>query len=217
MEPLAVYFCGSEQCAPGHFFGPAVRPHYLIHVVLQGTGIYQRKEQTYQLGPGDAFLISPLESTYYQADQEHPWKYAWVGFDGSMTAQVLESTCFAKACVYRCPDNSEAREAVLQQAVSVLKVFQRADHHSLTLTGAFLQLLGLMQSHEPAPAESYPKQYLAKAKEYMDNNYSYHIRISDIASFVGIDRTYLYRIFMEQEHISPKQYLFQLRIRKISF
>ena len=52
-----------------------------------------------------------------------------------------------------------------------------------------------------------------KAKEYMDNNYSYHIRISDIASFVGIDRTYLYRIFMEQEHISPKQYLFQLRIR----
>ena len=65
---LTVYFCGKEECQPGHYFGPAVRPHYLIHVILQGKGIFQRNGVTYTLKRGDAFLIPPMESTYYQAD-----------------------------------------------------------------------------------------------------------------------------------------------------
>ena len=79
--------------------------------------------------------------------------------------------------------------------------------------GYFFQLLGSMQGQEPSSREDYPRQYLVKAMEYMNNNYSYNIRISDIASYVGVDRSYLYRIFMEEEHISPKQYLMRLRLR----
>ena len=79
---LTVYFCGSENCPPRHAYGPAVRPHYLLHVILKGRGIYQYKGQTYALSAGDAFLIPPAEVTYYQADEREPWSYAWVGFDG---------------------------------------------------------------------------------------------------------------------------------------
>lgn len=35
---LTVYFCGSENCPPRHAYGPAVRPHYLLHVILKGPG-----------------------------------------------------------------------------------------------------------------------------------------------------------------------------------
>ena len=38
---LSVYFCGQEDCGPGHSFGPAMRPHYLLHVISRGKGIYQ--------------------------------------------------------------------------------------------------------------------------------------------------------------------------------
>ena len=54
---LTVYFCGKEECQPGHYFGPAVRPHYLIHVILKGKGIFQKNGVTYTLKRGDAFLI----------------------------------------------------------------------------------------------------------------------------------------------------------------
>ena len=27
---LSVYFCGQEDCGPGHSFGPAMRPHYPV-------------------------------------------------------------------------------------------------------------------------------------------------------------------------------------------
>ena len=60
---LTVYFCGSENCPPRHAYGPAVRPHYLLHVILKGRGIYQYKGQTYALSAGDAFLIPPAEVT----------------------------------------------------------------------------------------------------------------------------------------------------------
>ena len=68
-SPLTIYFCDSENCQPRHFYGPAVRPHYLLHVILRGRGIYQHRGITYTLSQGDAFLITPIEITYYQADE----------------------------------------------------------------------------------------------------------------------------------------------------
>ena len=94
---LTVYFCGSENCPPRHAYGPAVRPHYLLHVILKGRGIYQYKGQTYALSAGDAFLIPPAEVTYYQADEREPWSYAWVGFDGKAVPEILARTVFSEA------------------------------------------------------------------------------------------------------------------------
>ena len=56
----SIYFCGHEHCQPGHSFGPAVRPHYLIHVVLSGKGIFKHQGHTYSLKSGDSFLINGL-------------------------------------------------------------------------------------------------------------------------------------------------------------
>ena len=72
---LRIYYCGREQCAPGHFWGPAIRPHYLLHVVLHGKGEFFYQEKKYELSAGDAFLIEPMQTHYYQADKEDPWEY----------------------------------------------------------------------------------------------------------------------------------------------
>ena len=55
---LTVYFCGKEKCQPGHYFGPAVRPHYLIHVILEGKGIFQKSGVTYSLKKGDKIVTT---------------------------------------------------------------------------------------------------------------------------------------------------------------
>lgn len=38
---LNLYTCGFDQCASGHAYGPAVRSGYLIHLILNGKGIYR--------------------------------------------------------------------------------------------------------------------------------------------------------------------------------
>lgn len=73
---LRIYYSGREQCSPGHFWGPAIRPHYLLHIVLRGKGSFQYGNQTWNLKGGDAFLIEPMKTHYYQADASEPWEYA---------------------------------------------------------------------------------------------------------------------------------------------
>ena len=74
-EALAFYFCGWQKCEPGHSFGPAVRPHYLFHLVLSGRGVYERGGCRYEVRAGQGFLILPGESTCYSADRTEPWEY----------------------------------------------------------------------------------------------------------------------------------------------
>lgn len=76
-------FCGYARCEPLHSFGPAVRPNYILHFVLEGKGTYQIGEQKYRISKGQGFLIEPDISVFYQADREHPWTYLWVGFGGT--------------------------------------------------------------------------------------------------------------------------------------
>ena len=208
---LTVYFCGKEECQPGHYFGPAVRPHYLIHVILQGKGIFQRNGVTYTLKRGDAFLIPPMESTYYQADQEDPWSYAWVGFDGKACPEIFAQTVFSDSFIYQNPGSNVS--ALLGCMERLLASFTHSHGRQLEPIGNLLLLLSFMQNTSPEKSRDCSDDYFRSAKEYIEHNFSYDIRISDVARHVGIDRTYLYKIFMEHENTSPKQYLLWHRLR----
>ena len=61
---------GSETCDPGHFFGPSVRTHWLLHYIVYGFGRFERDGISYSVKPGDIFVIPPYEKTYYEADQK---------------------------------------------------------------------------------------------------------------------------------------------------
>mgnify|MGYP000836553345 FL=1 len=45
---LSFYHAGWEICEPGHSYGPAVRDHYLIHIVYRGKGVFQTIKETFQ-------------------------------------------------------------------------------------------------------------------------------------------------------------------------
>ena len=65
--------CGYAKCAPLHSFGPAVRPNYIIHLILGGKGRYTVGDTVYELEAGQGFLIEPEVQTFYQADDEAQW------------------------------------------------------------------------------------------------------------------------------------------------
>ncbi len=50
--------------------------------------------------------------------------------------------------------------------------------------------------------------------DFIRNNFSYDIGVAEVARTVGIDRTYLYRIFRERLGQSPKEYLTCFRLEK---
>lgn len=210
---FSIYFCGSEDCEPGHSYGPAIRPHYLLHVIRSGKGTFVRNNESYHLETGNAFLIAPLESTAYQADETDPWFYTWIGFDGPAVETLLAPTCFQDSCVFNRSMSSEELHLFLKLLHQLLVTWETSGPDSYALMGQFLEILEFMKTPPRTQLGTEAAGYLEKAKAYINSNYSYPIRISDVAQFVGIDRTYLYRLFMETEKTSPKQYLLRLRMR----
>ena len=83
--------CGMSRTEPCHSFGPAIKPHYVIHFVLSGRGKLSIGGKEYFPEQGYGFLIPPEELVFYQADEENPWTYIWVGFNGSMADELLKA------------------------------------------------------------------------------------------------------------------------------
>lgn len=46
---ITVYQCGMEKCKKLHSYGPAIRDHYLIHFVLEGSGIFYVGGKSYRI------------------------------------------------------------------------------------------------------------------------------------------------------------------------
>jgi AraC-like DNA-binding protein len=53
-----------------------------------------------------------------------------------------------------------------------------------------------------------------KSIEYISSNYSYPITVEDIASYVGLSRSHLFRSFETVLGLSPKEYLTDFRIKQ---
>ena len=89
VNPIILDYYGSEQCEPGYKFGPFVRTSFVLHMVTRGCGCLYKKEGAFPVHAGQAFLICPEEVTTYQADQDDPWKYMWIGFHGYQAEHMM--------------------------------------------------------------------------------------------------------------------------------
>ena len=206
---LHAVFCAREQWAPRQIFGPGRRPHFFLSVILDGKGILQVRNELFHLQAGDVFFLPPDTLFYLEADEYLPWKMAWTAFSGEETGSCLASARFSSSPVWRDPSDSER---LFRYADQLVDAFERECSRPLEIEGALLQLISFLLPRPRTRRAETREMYLARAKEYMDNNYCYEIRIRDIAHQLGIDRSYVYRLFMELEHMAPSDYLMSRRL-----
>ena len=90
--------------------------------------------------------------------------------------------------------------------------FGQAEVNSYMLLGRLYLTLSYMMPKQSAGA-SVLEDYVNRALDFIHNNFGYEIGVAEIARTVGIDRTYLYRIFKQQVGESPKRYLTAFRLR----
>lgn len=192
--------CGEERCAPCHAFGPAIREYYLIHYILSGKGRYSRNGKVDFLKKGDMFLIRPHETTYYEADQEDPWHYCWIGFESA-----LPLPAFHQRDVLSAPECGHIFQAVLQCGNTPVQ-------REYYLTGKLYELFAALQPH-PAGQGARSGEYITRAINYLESNYMNPIRVSGLAAKLGLERSYFSSLFKRCTGTSPQQYLTSFRLR----
>ncbi len=221
---LYTYYCGIEECMPAHSYGPAVRDHYLLHFVLEGKGRFEVDGKVYPLEKGQAFLIVPDVTTYYEASAEDPWHYAWIGFNGLKARQHLDrigisrsSPVFPGEGISAAPDTYNLLKKCLADTIRVSACNNRSRDMKLqSLLYEFMSIL--MEAGVSAPPAGRPGSfqdlYVDTAVSYVAKNYSRKTSISELAGYVGIDRSYLYELFVKRFQMSPREFLVNFRMHK---
>ncbi|MCZ8514043.1 AraC family transcriptional regulator [Paenibacillus filicis] len=215
---LRLYYCGSEECCPGHAWGPGIKDHYKIHYVLEGRGQFKIAGKEYRLGAGHGFLIEPDQLAWYQADKEIPWSYAWVAFNGTAAEGYLQRAGLtADRPVFRCKVPGPMEESFRR----LLEASRCQDSRDLMLLsalyGLFAVLIGKNSDRPPGgtgPARLSLDRYVQKALEYIETNYSHSMTVEGMAEQLGLSRKYMAKRFKETVGRSPQDYLVDYRLGK---
>ena len=211
---LRLIFCGREDCKSLHSWGPGIRPNYVIHYITKGKGIFCADQETWELHEKEGFLIKPEVQTYYQADKDDPWTYSWIGFDGLLVPLLLRELGLGDGrFTFFC-----SRKEELEQVFSnMLQYQQYSEVNDYMLQGQlylfFAHLLKdiMVHTHSTVPGRN---DYVLGAIRYIRNNYFNPIKVSDIAAYIGIDRTYLHTLFRQETGMSPGDYLRNFRLTR---
>ena len=213
-KDLYLMTCGYAKCDPLHSFGPAVRPNYIIHFVLEGRGKYQVGDEVYEISGGQGFLIEPEVLTFYQADAKDPWTYLWIGFQGEKAQEFMKDIGLnSQKLIFRSKHAEKLKEIV----VSMLKNNTYSVTSQFILEGLLYIFLSVLTEDIEITFFSEKERenlYIRKAIEYIQNTYSNNIKVSDIASYVCINRSYLYTLFQKNTGMSPQEYLANYRLTR---
>lgn len=208
---MTLYECGWERCHNRHFCGPRVRDYYILHFIFGGRGKYSIENNVFELKKNDLFLVPPNIVTYYQANFDNPWKYYWVGFNGTEVNNIIKSLGFGNG-VYTMHVEKAARLLKFFRGVFQQSKLRTVAGNYASQSNLYSIFSELVSFREEVPENSIGNEYVAHAIDYMNNNYDNNINIYDVSSYVGLERTYFFKIFKKTMNVSPQEYLISVRM-----
>jgi len=213
---LHINICGINTVEPSGTSGQAQKPYHQILYVFEGSGSVTIQGKKYQLDKGHGFMISPDELAVCQAEKKVPWVYAFIGVVGDDAEELIAAAGLSKDKPQFKSNKLEKMRQVIDEMIDNFNYNLSAE---LRRKALFIYFLSVITEDVPLAVNSYQERsehYVNKATEYMRHNYCNTIKITDVAEYVGVNRSYLYTLFMATINVSPHQYLSDCRISKAS-
>ena len=208
---INLVMCGTEVCSADFKMPNHLREYYLIHYLKSGVVIFEENGRTHTVKSGDIFVIYPENITRYNnGAPDIPLEFCWIGFVGD-AAEV----CLANMGITReNPVMTLNNTGFVENTEKIVKLFEKKKYPSEFMLNSYL--LGCFYSIEKS-AKIEKKEYtnyVDSVIAYIEDNYMKDISSTDIADFVKLNRSYLFKIFKKQTGISVSQYLIKHRIDK---
>lgn len=216
---LYLVHCGKEQCTPAHLCND-IRTEYIIHFVISGKGTFStRGGDSQELTAGQMFLITPGEPNTYRSDDEDPWYYAWVGFNGIRVETILHNCGFSPRRPVR---NFSDSKFILKYVDRILDARRLTLSNDMKRKSYLMMLLAdliddssMYNSPKAPPHYDYATNvYLESAIDFIKRGYQQGIKVADVTDYVGISRTYLNQVFQKELGLPVQTFLIDYRLHK---
>lgn len=204
---------GLQKCHAGHTPGMQIHLNYSITFVLSGKGTFRVNNCDYQISKGQGFVIMPGISVTYKADDIEPWQYIYASFDGMDAEAIMHAAGIDRTNVlFKFPTDDEMlcnlKSMYLSGKNCLMKGYDAIGYFLLVMSRLIEQQSSKMSSSN---SDEY---YIKMSLSYIDENYTRAISVSDVADYIGFDRTYFYRMFVREIGMPPSCYINDLRIKK---
>jgi AraC-like DNA-binding protein len=174
--------------------------HHILFVE-EGEGIFEGDGKRVTVGAGSAVFIKKNLPSLYESNGK-AFKTAWVCFDGEGVDGILEYLSAENFSV--CP-----RSSIYPKILSCINLCKR-DTPAEILSVALYDLV--ISYFTELNATELP-QPIAKAKAFIEDNYSRDISVADISGAAGISQSLLFRLFKNNEGLTPVELLRQTRMK----
>ncbi len=183
---------------------------YTLQFVEFGEGSLELNGKTYSIKPHDLFYLPYNTPLLYKKNPLNPYKYYWISFKGPKVEKFLKSTVIS------------AKNPVIhiEKWEEMLALFQGLDSinppSNYRMKGIFYSVFAMLQTPKKNNPTNFSDRLLVSdIIDYIQINYSQaDLSVVQIAEQFYISPTQLYRIFIKEMGISPKQYLISYRIEK---
>ena len=208
-----VALMGFEDCAPGHRYGPILRPYHIVHFVTGGRGTLHIDNQEFSIDKGCIFFIPENTSAYYVASQSDPWQYSWCAFLGR------RSTTFKYQFMAYAPEKYVLRDADTEKYAKIIRKAAVLEGRSVAnyfySKSVIYEVLAMFASRSSGRFKAPRVPDMAeRIKFQLDSRYREKILLSQVADDLGIHPNYLSRVFRDRYGTSPKQYLLGLKLSR---
>lgn len=203
---------GWEKCMPEYTYVNH-RNVYLIHFVKKGKGFLQIENMKYDLSERDIFLIRPNRLATYTADKNDPWEYYYFAFDGKLSEELLNKTCFSNDNICASLKNDDLSNEI-KKAVTELNDQETIEFSSLQYIFKFFSYIavkGDKPENKTAPKKNY---YISTLEEYIMFNYSKPLLVSELSKMINLNRSHLHRVFKKHTGRSIEEFIIYVRMQE---
>ncbi|MFA6625042.1 MAG: helix-turn-helix domain-containing protein [Bacilli bacterium] len=209
---LSLLESGREVCIPEKAIVFSKKEYHLFHYIVSGKGIFEINGKKYSLHKGMIFYIPPQSDAEYAPDKSDPWTYEWLGFEGSTVNDYLIRAGISK----NNPILIDKEENLRKYFDEINRELNDVSYLNVVCLGLAYQLFGQILKINGGTNSEYTstESYIVMAKQFIENNFQFDVKVEDVANSIGITTNYLANVFQKNVHISPKQYLIDVRMTR---
>lgn len=189
------------------------RDVFIIHYVISGNGRCMGKK----FSRNHCYFIVPGELEITESSPTGSYECCWIMLKGENSKELV-SKCGLPEHNSVFPFNSANECAKIIQSFLFNQKYENELIEACKLEELLYKLLSFhLKSNIANTSSNYEKNNRTKAKmiaKYIENNYQFNIKISDLCSVFHLSTNHLCNIFKERYNISPKEYLIRYRISK---
>lgn len=217
---LGMYQFGWEQCTPSHSFGPAARNHYIFHYIISGTGMLHAEDsngqtQIYSIKSEQGFMLFPHQVCTYIADNDLPWEYTWIEFDGLRVKEAIEYAGITPDSPVYHANSRELRQEMMNEMLYIAHHSDAPPFHLIGHLYLFLDYLTRSSASIHISQSGRLRDfYIHEAISFIEQNFQNEISVEDIAACCGLNRSYFGKVFHDTIGKSPQEFLMHYRMRK---